>query len=152
MALAQRFLARSGGCSGGYIYTITSRLFCAESGLQKTELPTITQKVGQAFPGDLRSSSALGLGDGITSHTEKWLQPDGKTPTNSKSPMEYIAETEPIKVKGSVVASMGTDDPALGCPVEYINLKGTSYDRPAVCKYTGNKYYSDDWRKYGTKE
>jgi hypothetical protein len=27
--------------------------------------------------------------------------------------------------------------------VEYINLRGTSYDNPAVCKYTGNKYYSD---------
>lgn len=37
------------------------------------------------------------------------------------------------------------DDPALGCPVEYINLKGTSRDNPAVCKYTGNKYFSDDW-------
>ena len=36
-------------------------------------------------------------------------------------------------------------DPALGCPVEYIDLKGTSIDKPAVCKYTGNKYYSDDW-------
>lgn len=33
------------------------------------------------------------------------------------------------------------DDPALGCPVEYINLKGTSRENPAVCKYTGNKYY-----------
>lgn len=44
------------------------------------------------------------------------------------------------------------DDPRLGCPVEYINLKGTSYDKPAVCKYTGNKFYSDTWRKYGTKE
>jgi NADH dehydrogenase (ubiquinone) Fe-S protein 6 len=40
------------------------------------------------------------------------------------------------------------DDPALGCPVEYINLKGTTEEKPAVCKYTGNKYYSDDW-KYG---
>jgi len=29
--------------------------------------------------------------------------------------------------------------------VEYINLRGTSKDNPAVCKYTGNKYYSDDW-------
>lgn len=27
--------------------------------------------------------------------------------------------------------------------VEYINLRGTSKDKPAVCKYTGNKYYSD---------
>lgn len=37
------------------------------------------------------------------------------------------------------------EDPALGAPVEYIQLKGTTYDKPAVCKYTGNKYYSDDW-------
>ena len=44
------------------------------------------------------------------------------------------------------------DEPGLGCPVEYINLKGTSYEKPAVCKYTGNKYYSDDWRRFGVKE
>ena len=37
------------------------------------------------------------------------------------------------------------EDVALGAPVEYIQLKGTTYDKPAVCKYTGNKYYSDDW-------
>ncbi len=29
------------------------------------------------------------------------------------------------------------DDPSLGAPVEYIDLRGTSYDNPAVCKYTG---------------
>ena len=40
-----------------------------------------------------------------------------------------------------VVAGAG-EDPALGAPVEYINLKGTTYDNPAVCKYTGNKFYS----------
>ena len=27
--------------------------------------------------------------------------------------------------------------------VEYINLRGTSYENPAVGNYTGNKYYSD---------
>jgi hypothetical protein len=26
--------------------------------------------------------------------------------------------------------------------VEFINLKGTSKEKPAVCKYTGNRYYS----------
>jgi hypothetical protein len=36
-------------------------------------LPTITEG-RQAFDGDLRSTSALGLADGITGHTEKWLQ------------------------------------------------------------------------------
>lgn len=94
---------------------------------------------GAAFKGDLRATSGLGLGDGLHSHTAKWLQ--GK----QKSPMQYISEAEPIKVKGTVVASYGSDDPALGCPVEYINLKGTSFDNPAVCKYTGNRYYSEDW-------
>ena len=34
---------------------------------------TVTH-TGQAFVGDLRSASALGLGDGITDHTSKWLQ------------------------------------------------------------------------------
>lgn len=119
---------------------------------EKAGLPTITKEIGQAFPGDLRSTSGLGLGDGIHSHTEKWLQADDKTPMNTKSPMEYIAEVEPIEVQASVVASYGSDDPGLGCPVEYINLKGTSRENPAVCKYTGNKYYSNAWRKYGTKE
>jgi hypothetical protein len=34
----------------------------------------VTVEGGQAFYGDLRSSSGLGLGDGLTSHTAKWLQ------------------------------------------------------------------------------
>ncbi|PSC68241.1 NADH dehydrogenase [ubiquinone] iron-sulfur mitochondrial [Micractinium conductrix] len=94
---------------------------------------------GQAFVGDLRSTSALCVGDGITTHTAKWLQ------GNHRSPLEYIQAAEPMKVHGLVVASNGSNDPALGCPVEYINLKGTTRENPAVCKYTGNKYYSDDW-------
>ncbi|KAK9840299.1 hypothetical protein WJX74_007131 [Apatococcus lobatus] len=99
----------------------------------------ITVPKGIAFPGDLRSSSGLGLGDGLTSHTSKWQQ------GNYKSPMQWSHEQEPIKVRGNVVASYGSEDPALGAPVEYIQLKGTTYDAPAVCKYTGNKYYSEDW-------
>ena len=35
---------------------------------------TITVVPGQAFAGDNRSSSGNGLGDGLTSHTAKWLQ------------------------------------------------------------------------------
>ena len=35
---------------------------------------TISVTPGQAFPGDNRSSSGLGLADGLTSHTAKWLQ------------------------------------------------------------------------------
>lgn len=33
-----------------------------------------TNSFGQAFGGDLRSTSGLGLGDGIKNHTAKWLQ------------------------------------------------------------------------------
>ena len=80
--------------------------------------------------------------------------------------MQFIQEAPPIKVHGAVVASFGgmrpfylstrlllackpclcaqgmcagaaADDPSLGCPVEYIDLRGTSIDNPAVCKYTG---------------
>ncbi|GAB4817611.1 hypothetical protein N2152v2_004657 [Parachlorella kessleri] len=98
---------------------------------------------GQAYPSDMRSVSGLGIGDGIANHTRKWMQ------GNHKTPMEYIQQSEPIKVHGLVVASYGSEDPALGAPVEYINLKGTTYDNPAVCKYTGNKFYSDDWKGGG---
>lgn len=35
-------------------------------------IPTATG--GAAFPGDLRSTSGLGLGDGLKTHTAKWLQ------------------------------------------------------------------------------
>ena len=59
--------------------------------------------------------------------------------------MDFIADSPPIKVHGSVVASTGSEDPALGCPVEFIDLRGTSKENPAVCKYTGNKFYSEDW-------
>ncbi|PNH05808.1 NADH dehydrogenase [ubiquinone] iron-sulfur protein 6, mitochondrial [Tetrabaena socialis] len=114
---------------------------------KKVSVPATTAKdipetIGGIAPkGDLRATSGLGLGDGIKNHTDKWLQASG-----GKSPMQYINEVPPVKVKGLVVASHGTDDPALGCPVEYISLKGTSLEKPAVCKYTGNRYYSDDWK------
>eukprot|EP00201_Polytomella_parva_P014675 CAMPEP_0175050952 /NCGR_PEP_ID=MMETSP0052_2-20121109/7529_1 /TAXON_ID=51329 ORGANISM="Polytomella parva, Strain SAG 63-3" /NCGR_SAMPLE_ID=MMETSP0052_2 /ASSEMBLY_ACC=CAM_ASM_000194 /LENGTH=132 /DNA_ID=CAMNT_0016315181 /DNA_START=37 /DNA_END=435 /DNA_ORIENTATION=- len=115
------------------------RRFASEAVIaEKNKIPETVG--GAAFKGDLRGTSAVGLGDGLYSHTSKWMQGNGK------SPMDYINEVEPIKVKGLVVASHGTDDPALGCPVEYISLKGTSYENPAVCKYTGNRYYSDCWK------
>jgi NADH dehydrogenase (ubiquinone) Fe-S protein 6 len=117
----------------------------AATTLKQTLPETVLQ--GQAFVHDLRSTSALGVGDGISNHSAKWLQKElGGQQT---SPMEYIQASAPIKVHGLVVASYGSDDPALGCPVEYINLKGTTPDNPAVCKYTGNKYYSDDWKGGG---
>ncbi len=172
---------------------------------QKPPTPpdSTTTVAGQAFPGDLRSTSALGFGDNLLDHTSKWLQVCAcflvckvcltislTSPRhsfldlllqhaqpgqggNETSPMEYVWRAEPIKVHGAVVASYGSEllnsccwhhaesaalclsdlcllctgeNPALGCPVEYINLKGSSREHPVVCKYTGNKYYSDDWR------
>lgn len=102
--------------------------------------PPTTVAGGQAFGSDLRSTSGLCMADGITSHTGKWLQGDGP---GTKSPMEWIREAEPIEVHAPVVASNGDDGvPGLGCPVEYINLRGTSRDNPAVCKYTGNRYWA----------
>ena len=164
---------------------------------------------GAAFPGDLRSTSGLGTGDGIEDHTGKWLQVDlpdslicswppmhaavglgiafclttnsmsalqsDVSQGNTKSPMQYVHEHEPMKVHGLTVASYGcasrahcgtapdfraclcklvpgsmlfsirlaADDPAMGAPVEYIDLRGTTRDKPATCKYTGNKYYSE---------
>lgn len=62
---------------------------------------------------------------------------------HGKTPQEWIDETEPIAVSHMRVASYGHEDTTLGCPVEYIDLRDTSYDKPAVCKYTGNKYYWD---------
>lgn len=38
------------------------------------ESRTISVHPGQAFLGDNRSSSGLGLGDGLVTHTSKWLQ------------------------------------------------------------------------------
>ena len=40
---------------------------------ENLQFNTITTQ-GAAFVGDLRSTSGLGLGDGLTSHTAKWLQ------------------------------------------------------------------------------
>lgn len=78
--------------------------------------------------------------------------------------MQYVHEVEPIKVEGLVAISHGgyffetpfvpiegflDPDPALGCPTEYIDLRGTSYEHPAVCKYTGYRFYSDAWKHGG---
>jgi hypothetical protein len=41
---------------------------------EEIEAQTITVTPGQAHLGDLRSTSGLGLGDGLLSHTSKWMQ------------------------------------------------------------------------------
>ncbi|DBA77367.1 TPA: hypothetical protein ACH3X2_000884 [Trebouxia sp. C0005] len=146
-------------CSRQFLGTNLPSLRLASSSSEAKDLSQITgQKpptppdstttvAGQAFPGDLRSTSALGFGDNLLDHTSKWMQhAQPGQGGNETSPMEYVWRAEPIKVHGAVVASYGSENPALGCPVEYINLKGSSREHPVVCKYTGNKYYSDDWR------
>lgn len=47
---------------------------------------TITD-AAQAFKGDLRSTSALGYGDGLYTHTDKWYQVDF---SHIEIPMTYI--------------------------------------------------------------
>ena len=41
------------------------------------------------------------------------LQTDDMYAGNQKSPMDYILESQPIKVHGSVVASYGSESPYL---------------------------------------
>jgi len=99
---------------------------------------------GQAFMNDTRSTCGVGVGDGISNHTAKWIKTDGKTP------IEYCQSAEPVRVRGLSVACTGLDGEdafELGSPVQFISLKGTSRERPAVCKYTGRKWWSDDWRR-----
>lgn len=51
--------------------------------IKEEDIPT-TIAGGQAFPNDLRSTSALGVGDGIKTHTGKWLQVRARAPTGER--------------------------------------------------------------------
>ena len=104
---------------------------------------------GQAFMNDTRSTCGVGVGDGISNHTAKWHAADER---DGKTPIEYCQSAEPVLVHGLSVACTGLDGEdafEMGSPVQFISLKGTSRERPAVCKYTGRKWWSDDWRKGG---
>lgn len=82
MALLQAALRRAAGSS------LRWSAACSSSGLsarhessdaivqraKENEVTVITNPNGAAFPGDLRSTSGLGTGDGIQDHTGKWLQ------------------------------------------------------------------------------
>ena len=71
-------LAQTGVCQ----QIVRSFTQSAESGvLQQTNQKVVpkppdnrTTIGGQAFPGDLRSESGLGVGDGLHDHTLKWKQ------------------------------------------------------------------------------
>jgi len=92
-------------------------------------------KQGIKYPrGDLRSNSGAGTGDGIENHTEKWL-------SGGKAPIQWIAEAAPIEVQTRVAQCWGGGDVALGHPIEYISLDGTTPEDPAVCKYCGLRFF-----------
>mmetsp|Transcript_3618 Transcript_3618/g.12697 ORF Transcript_3618/g.12697 Transcript_3618/m.12697 type:complete len:149 (-) Transcript_3618:110-556(-) len=109
------------------------RLFSSSA---EVDLIPTTNSSGAAFPKDLRSTSGLGKGDNLSTHTSKWLS-EGR-----EGPMEMIARVEPIAVESKVVACRGGQN-QLGHPVEFIKVYGTSKDEPAVCKYCGLRYYFD---------
>ena len=66
-------------------------------------------KSGAAFPNDLRSTSGLGLGDGLSSHTDKWLD-------EGVSPMDLIASVPPIGVDVKIFACRGTSFACVRAP------------------------------------
>ncbi|CAI5535345.1 unnamed protein product [Closterium sp. Naga37s-1] len=62
------------------------------------------------------------------------------TRVEQASPMELINAVPPVLVHSRVVACRGGPNPALGHPVEYINVDAP---QPAVCKYCGLRYLQD---------
>lgn len=48
-----------------------------------------------------------------------------------------------IAASDRIVSCWGGGSVALGHPVEYINLDGTTSEDPAVCKYCGLRYHLD---------
>jgi len=72
----QRTLARSSLQAGRYLqlrHKTISASGSADAIAKTSNTDTITRQPGAAFPGDLRSTSGLGLGDEIESHTGKWM-------------------------------------------------------------------------------
>jgi hypothetical protein len=83
-------------------------------------LPTTHKSI--AFEGDLRSTSGLGLGDGLKSHTDKWLQ------GGSKTPLEYIQVCRAPRSLAPVLCRVGVQGPGAACPrhqpAELVELVG----------------------------
>lgn len=46
-----------------------------------------------------------------------------------------------MEVQTRIAQCWGGGDVALGHPIEYINLDGTTLEDPAVCKYCGLRYF-----------
>ena len=73
----QLTLARSSLRAGRYLQlrhkSIASSQKSTDAIAETSNTDTITRQPGAAFPGDIRSTSGLGLGDGIETHTGKWM-------------------------------------------------------------------------------
>merc|ERR1711977_133645 len=98
-----------------------------------TTAPATTNSQGAAFPNDLRSTSGIGKGDNLETHTSKWL-------SEGEGPMEMINRVPPKAVDTKIVACRGGQF-QLGHPVEFLKVYGTTEAEPAVCKYCGLRYY-----------
>ena len=56
------------------------------------------------------------------------------------APLMYLVCGKSVQFSDAYCLSL------LWLQVEYIDLKGTTKENPATCKYTGDKFYSDDWK------
>jgi uncharacterized Zn-finger protein len=59
---------------------------------------------------------------------------------NIETPMEYIASIPPIEVDGNTAVCDGGGIPALGHPIEYIQLNKVDANAPETCKYCGLRF------------
>ena len=89
---------------------------------------TITVTPGQAFPGDNRSSSGQGLGDGLVSHTAKWLQVRCRQRVSHNQVVCLIISTCLLRVSDKGLKQMcmimqedGGFDGNLKSPMEFIH-------------------------------
>ena len=76
-AQAPAWLRAAGARAAGTAVTSKAVAAAPSTAVASSEDGITTTTPGQAFVGDLRSTSALCVGDGIFDHTSKWLQVGG---------------------------------------------------------------------------
>ncbi|CAI5457782.1 unnamed protein product [Closterium sp. Yama58-4] len=108
---------------------MASRLFAAVARRGRSCGALLSQ---QQQPARLVQERAMVLG---ADHTSKWMQR-----VEQPSPMELVNAVPPILVHLRVVVCRGGPNPALGHPVEYINVDAP---QPAVCKYCGLRFLQE---------
>ena len=52
-------------------------------------------------------------------------------------------QVPPAAVNGNTAVCYGGNDPALGHPVEYIQLNDTNAENPNTCKYCGLRFFEE---------